>query len=675
MKLSFYPKLAWDGIRKNRRLYLPYLLTCIGMVMMHYIIIFLVDCPSVKAMAGGDVIANMLNFGCWVIGFFALLFLFYSNSFLIRRRKKEFGLYNILGMGKWNISRILFWEALIIAGLSLAIGIGLGIALSKLFELLLVNIVSMNVTYDFSISLHSITRTFFVFCGIFALVLLNALRQISLSNPVELLQSDNMGEKPPKARWLLSLLGVVLLGIAYYAAVTIEDPFSALSAFFIAVLLVICGTYLLFITGSVAICRILQKKKNYYYKANHFVSVSSMAYRMNRNGTGLASICILLTMVLVMLSSTTALFTGSEDSLHSRYPRDFNMDFTSTSPDAIEEQAIAPARENILSFLAKQGTAPEHIYDYCMGYASGYLGDGEFQYDLDNIYLANADTSNTPMLLYLIPLESYNAMMGTQQSLAKDEVLIYPYRTQYSASTFCLSGGPQYRVKEVVPDWINNGNSAMTIFPTLFVFVPDLEAAVAPWKSLANFSGDPLIQYCWYYGFDLDLPAQEEIDLYHQIRADQSLNTVDTNWECLEAERSGYYSLNGGLFFIGIMLSLVFLSAAVLIIYYKQISEGYEDQARFEIMQKVGMTKRDIRKSINSQMLTVFFLPLLTAGIHLCFAFPIIHKLLLIFNLWNTRILIATTVCCFLIFGLFYTLVYRLTSNAYYAIVSGARKD
>lgn len=674
MKSTFYPKLAWDGIRKNRRLYLPYLLTCIGMVMMHYIIIFLVDCPSVKAMSGGDVIANMLNLGCWVIGFFALLFLFYSNSFLIRRRKKEFGLYNILGMGKWNISRILFWEALIIAGLSLAIGIGLGIALSKLFELLLVNIVSTNVTYDFSISFRSIAQTAVVFCVIFALVLLNALRQISLSNPVELLQSDSVGEKPPKARWLLSLLGVVLLAIAYYAAVTIEDPFSALSAFFVAVLLVICATYLLFITGSVTICRILQKKKNYYYKANHFVSVSSMAYRMKRNGTGLASICILLTMVLVMLSSTTALFTGSEDSLHSRYPRDFNMNLT-TSLDGIDEQDIAPARENILSFLEKQNTVPEHVYDYRMGYTSGYLRGDVFEYDLDNIYLGNSVTTDVPMLLYLIPLESYNAMMGKQQTLAKDEVLIYPYRTQYTASTFRLSDGPQYRVKEVVPDWISNGNSAMTIFPTLFVFVPDLKAAVAPWQSLANFAGDPLIEYCWHYGFDLDLSAQEKIDLYSQLRKDQSLNAPDANWECLEAERSSYYSLYGGLFFIGIMLSLVFLSAAVLIIYYKQISEGYEDQARFEIMQKVGMTKRDIRKSINSQMLTVFFLPLLTAGIHLCFAFPLIHKMLLIFNLWNTRILIATTICCFLIFGIFYALVYRLTSNAYYAIVSGAKKD
>ena len=680
MKSGFYPKLAWDGIRKNKRLYLPYILTCIGMVMMHYIIIFLVDCPTVKAMAGGETIASMLGLGCWVIGFFALLFLFYSNSFLIRRRKKEFGLYNILGMGKWNISRILFWESLIIAALALGVGMGLGIALSKLFELLLVNIVSMNVSYDFSVSAQSIVQTLLVFGAIFGLVFLNALRQVSLSNPVELLRSENLGEKPPKAKWLLTLLGLVILAGAYYLAVTIEDPVTALGFFFIAVIMVICATYLLFIASSVTICRILQKKKNYYYKANHFVSVSSMAYRMKRNGTGLASICILLTMVLVMLSSTTALFAGSEDSLHSRYPRDINLDFTVNKLEGVDEEAIAPCRENILSFLKKQDALPENVYDYRMGYTAGYLDGGEFEYNIEDVYLVNMPSDQTPMLLYLIPLSDYNAMMGTHQTLEKDEVLIYPYRTEYTAPTFRLSEGPEYKVKEVVDDWISNGNSAMTVIPTLFVFVPDLEAAVAPWQSLASFSGDPLIEYCWYYGFDLDMTAAEKIDLYQQLR--------DTDWvdtpteltdsmrlECLEAERTNYYSLFGGLFFIGIMLSLVFLAAAVLIIYYKQISEGYEDQARFEIMQKVGMTKRDIRKSINSQMLTVFFLPLLTAGIHLCFAFPIIHKLLLMFNLWNTHLLIATTVGAFLVFGIFYTLVYRLTSNAYYSIVSGAKKD
>ncbi len=680
MKSGFYPKLAWDGIRKNKRLYLPYILTCIGMVMMHYIIIFLVDCPTVKAMTGGETIAGILNFGCWVIGFFALLFLFYSNSFLIRRRKKEFGLYNILGMGKRNICRILVWETLIIAGLALVVGMALGIALSKLFELLLVNIVSMNVTYDFSVSTHSIVQTLLVFGVIFGLVFLNALRQVSLSNPVELLRSESLGEKPPKAKWLLTLMGLVLLAGAYYLAITIDDPVNTLSFFFVAVIMVICGTYLLFIAGSVTICRILQKNKNYYYKANHFVSVSSMAYRMKRNGTGLASICVLLTMVLVMLSSTTALFAGSEDSLHSRYPRDLNLNYTVDKLEGVDEEAIAPSRENVLSFLKKQDILPENVYDYRMGYTAGYLSGGVFQYNTDNIYLVNVHSASTPLLLYLIPLEDYNSMMGKQQTLEQDEVLIYPYRTEYTASTFQMSEGPEYQVKEVVDDWISNGNSAMTVIPTLFVFVPDLEAAVAPWQSLANFKGDPLVQYCWYYGFDLDLTAQEKIDLYKELRDTDWIDVPDqfyasANWECLESERSSYYSLFGGLFFIGIMLSLVFLAAAVLIIYYKQISEGYEDQARFEIMQKVGMTKRDIRKSINSQMLTVFFLPLLTAGIHLAFAFPMIHKMLLIFNLWNTKLLIVTTVCCFLIFGIFYTLVYRLTSNAYYSIVSGAKKD
>ena len=318
MKKGIYSRLALTGIKKNKKLYIPYILTCIGMVMMFYIITFLSSSDMMMNYPGGETMRGILGFGVYVIGFFAVIFLFYTNSFLVRRRKKEFGLYNILGMVKRNIARVMLWETLFIGAFSIVLGMALGVLFSKLAELVMVNIMSMDVTFGVTIDYKAIYYTVVLFAVIFFLILLNSLRQVHLSNPIALLHSENAGEKPPKANWFFAVLGVLILGCAYYLAVTIKDPVTTLAAFFFAVIMVIVATYLIFISGSVAFCKILQKKKNYYYKTNHFVSVSSMSYRMKRNGAGLASICILCTMVLVMISSTVCLYLGKEDSLRER---------------------------------------------------------------------------------------------------------------------------------------------------------------------------------------------------------------------------------------------------------------------------------------------------------------------------------------------------------------------
>lgn len=675
MKLGFYPKLAWDGIRKNSRLYLPYILTCVGMVMMCYIVFFLTDASAIQQLPGGSTISAMLDFGGMVLAFFAALFLFYTNSFLIRRRKREFGLYNILGMGKWSIGRILFWETVIIAAISLLLGIFAGVLLSKLFELGLVNMMGGVAGYAFSISANGICRAVLIFGVIFSLLFLNGLRQVSLSNAVTLLRSENAGEKPPKANWLLGLAGVVLLALAYYMAVTIEDPIMAIPAFFIAVAMVIAATYLLFITGSVVLCRLLQKNKSYYYKANHFVSISSMAYRMKRNGAGLASICILLTMVLVALSSTAALFIGTEDSLISRYPREITMQFILRDAESADAETIEKFRGKTAEILNENSAAAANVYDYRAADTYGFLADNAFVTDEETMHALGLNSLSEATLLYFVPVSDYNRIMGENETLEADEVLIFPFRTTYSSQTFQVAGGQTYRVRKLVDSWIGDGDSAASITPTLVIFVPELEAAVAP------LSADPPT-YRWRYGFDLGLPDEEQIRIFLQLHnTDWSLVSklpgavLHSRVESRAYNRDDFYGTYGGLFYLGIILSIVFLAAAVLIIYYKQISEGYEDQGRFEIMQKVGMTGRDIRKSINSQMLTVFFLPLVTAGLHLCFAFPLVRKLLYLFNLMNTGILIATTVVCFILFGVFYALVYKLTSNAYFSIVSGAKED
>lgn len=681
MRKTFYPKLAWTGIRKNKRLYLPYILTCVGMVMMYYIVSFLSESDVLKQMSGGATMQSILEMGCGVIGIFALIFLFYTNSFLIRRRKKEFGLYNILGMGKRNLACILFWESLIIALISLTVGLLAGVLLSKLAELGMVNLLMADVSYKMTVELQAILHTLLLFAVIFVLILLNTLRQLHFSSPVQLLRSENLGEKPPKANWFFTLAGVVLLGSAYYLAVTIEDPIMAMVWFFIAVIMVIIATYLLFISGSVTVCRILQKRKGYYYKTNHFVSVSSMRYRMKRNGAGLASICILCTMVLVMVSGTVCLYTGTEDSLRTRYPRNLNLDTYIDDVALLHSDKTEAVRELSAQVAAGIGKQPENVLDYRVAAFAAFLDGGTLRTDPSYLSSFQLTTAASAWQVFIVPLEDYNRLMGENETLEPGETLIYTTKLdRYSEGTVAIDDRVSLKVKKVVSSFADNGVDAMQIVPSLYLFVPNFEEFMEPLMALKNTKGNPLVELHWFYGFDLDCDDDTQIAALRQIK--QGIKDISgendgfaVSCEGVAEERSGFYGLYGGLFFLGILLGVVFLFAAVLMIYYKQISEGYEDQSRFEIMQKVGMTKKEIRKSINSQILTVFFLPLLTAGVHLAFAFPLIYKLLALFSLTNLNLLIWVTICCYLVFAMLYILVYRITSKAYYAIVSGAKED
>ena len=674
MKAGFYPKLALDGIRKNKQMYIPYILTCIGMVMMYYIIAFLQYSKSISYLRGADEIRWMFDFGGWVIAIFSCIFLFYTNSFLIRRRKKEFGLYNILGMGKRNIGRILFWETLIIALFSLGIGLIAGVSLSKLAELGLVNIMMGDVSYTLSVSLTSVIKTTAVFGVIFVLLFLNSLRQVRFSSAINLLRSENKGEKPPKGNWFWGILGVLILATAYYLAMTIKNPIAALEVFFIAVIMVIVGTYLVMISGSVLFCRILQKKKNYYYKSNHFVSVSSMVYRMKRNGAGLASICILATMVLVMISSTTSMYFGSEDAINSRYPRDINMEYYMENADDLSDEKIAVLQSDISEVLEKYDVEPENYYNYRCVSVAGLIKGNSVETDVSN---ANAITDMSDVRqFYFVPLSDYNAMMGTNETLGSEEVLIYTYRNDYKADTISFKQGNTFKIKKQLDELVEIGDTAMMVVPSMTIIVPGLKQSLKGLDTLLDYNGDKMLSYRWIYDFDTGIEADKQIELCREFDETEldsysQFKNIGLYCESQEMEREDLYSMYGGFFYLGIMLSIVFIFAAVLIIYYKQISEGYEDQARFEIMQKVGMTKREIRKSINSQLLTVFFLPLILSALHLVFAFPIIRKLLLLFSLNNVILFAITTVISVIIFALFYTLIYRITSNAYYNLVSG----
>ncbi len=679
MKFGLYPKLAFEGIKKNKRLYIPYILTCVGMIIMYYIIIFIqTDKAIANLPLGASGVVMVLELGGWVVAFFSLLFLFYTNSFLMRRRKKEFGLYNILGMGKFNLARIIFWETVIIAVISLVTGLAIGIALAKLAELGLLNLLNADINYTVSISMQGVFMTLAVFGVIFLILLLNSIRQIKFSTAMSLLKSENTGEKPPKANWFWGVSGVIILAVAYYIAITVENPIAAMLYFFLAVIMVIIATYILMMTGSVVFCRILQKNKRYYYKANHFVSVSSMAYRMKRNGAGLASICILATMVLVMISSTTCLYFGVESTLTARYPKDINFDLYCADVNDFYGKAPDEAREAILQKVSEYGGEITDVYDYRnVSFEGSISGD---TLDISRYFNSIAPSEISAMVvLQFVPLDDYNAIMGTRETLEPGEAFAIPYRTEFSEDELKVNDYVQFKIKKVLDDFALGADAAMYAVPTIVVVVSDMRESLSPLESIADFRGAQLMSKKWTYNFDTTVDKDKQAELNREIRnlkeslfADNEKIRIKT--ESREASRDDYYSMFGGLFYIAIILSIVFIIAAVLIIYYKQISEGYEDRARFDIMQKVGMTKREIKKSINSQLLTVFFLPLAAAGLHLAFAFPMIKRILMVFNLNNPMLFAMTTLISFAVFAVAYTIVYKITSNAYYGIVSGIKE-
>lgn len=674
---TLYARLAWTGMRKNRRLYLPYLLSCAGMVLMFYILMGLSGSEVLGHMSGGTSSAIILRLGTVVIAVFALIFLFYTHSFLIRRREREFGLYNVLGMGKGNIARILLWETVITYGLTTGTGLLLGMVLYKLAELGMVRLLQVPVTYTLTVSVSSLLAAAALFAVIHTLILLNSLRQLHGVSAVGLLRSESVGEKPPRAQWVLTAAGVVLLGGAYALAVSIKEPLAALLWFFAAVIMVILATYLLFISGSVTLCRGLQRNKKYYYRPQHFVSVSSMAYRMKRNGAGLASVCILATMVLVMISSTTCLYVGQEDAVNARYPRDMDVTVYGRSDHPLDEAEAEQLRQGVESTVFNFGGQTSNVATYREISVSGLPDGGDLR--LGNAGASAADSTHV-IHIYFVPLEEYNAVTGQSLTLEDGQVYVAALRTEFHSDTLSIDGGmTRHVMKREIPALV--GAAVADITPSLTVVVPDFEQFVPELQSYLTNKYGWYPTATWHYAFDTDLPENQQGNIDGTTpnlkdALDDYLSGVSSDWdvgvsvESKAANRADFYGMYGGLFFLGIMLSIVFIFAAVAILYYKQLSEGYEDQSRFDIMQKVGMTKQDIRRSINSQLLTVFYLPLLMAGLHLCFAFPFIHKLLMLFNLDNRGLLVGTTAVSFAVFAALYALVYKLTGNAYYHIVA-----
>lgn len=553
-------------------------------------------------------------------------------------------------------------------------GLSLGIVLSKLAELGLMNVIKEEVDYSFRISGEAVKNTVLIFVLIFFLLLLKSLWQVHRSRPLELMRKGNVGEKTPKGNKVIALIGMLLLGTAYYLALSIKTPLKAFMLFFVAVILVIIATYMLFISGSVVLCRILQKNKSYYYKKNHFVSVSSMAYRMKRNGAGLASICILSTMVLVMISSSSSLYFGKNESIDSVFFRDNQISVRIWDINDATDKNISKIRDEYEKVFHKYGVTPHNVYEYKYAYIEGMLTGSvlDLTPEIDG-FTTNYDNIRT---VYFVSVDDFNRLMGTKYSLDNGQSFIYTSQCNYDGSTISIAD-TKFNIVGHLDSFISMMDSN-TIIPSIMLVIPDYETLVPLCDKIIN-PEDSIkgLAIHYYYGYDIDVDDQQAGEIFYEQK--NSLQNIDEVFyhgtlsylsNCRSDEKSDFVASYGGLFFIGIILSIIFIFAAAMIIYYKQISEGYEDRARFDIMQKVGMTKHDIKKSINSQILTVFFVPLIFAGLHLAFAFPMVWKILRIFEISNLSFVIFTTVVAFLVFALFYVILYKMTARTYFSIVA-----
>lgn len=577
---------------------------------------------------------------------FAVIFLFYTNSFLIKRRKKEIGVYNILGMGKRHIARMMAVETILTAGISILGGLVFGIIFGKLMYLLLLKILHNSVDMQFSVNGTAIVQTVILFAGIFLLTYLYNILQIQLVNPVELLHGGNQGEKEPKSRWLLVIVGVAALGNGYWIALTTEAPLEALLKFFVAVVCVIIGTYALFIAGSIVVLKILRKNKAYYYNPKHFTSVSGMIYRMKQNGAGLANICVLSTMVLVMVSTTVSLYAGMEDILDSRFPRDVSI--VCNEADTNNEETL---QRLIKEQCEKAGVKITDRVRYRYGSMNAVLKGNNLekveQYYPDNHFY----------YVEMITQEEYNRIEKQNVSLKEQEILTYTTNGKCGKKQINIAG-QNYQVKKELSEMTSQPKSTAEMYKTLYIVFANAEQI----ERIESFS------YADKFNLKGDDGKQKEA--LEQIQNEFYEKFPDGTMESRMLSRSSFYKLYGGLFFIGIYLGSMFIMATVLIIYYKQISEGYDDRERYQIMQKVGMSKKEVKRSIRSQVLSVFFLPLVVAVIHVAVAFKVMTKILGVLNLTNVSLFAVCTIITIAVFAVFYIIVYSITAKEYYRIVN-----
>lgn len=663
---NLYPRLAATNLKKNRRFYLPYLLACIVIVALFCIILTLASDPYLGQMQHGGSVSQVLGFGVSIMALFSAIILFYTNSTFTKQRKREFAIYNILGMEKRHISYVLFWESLYTAAMALFFGLVAAGVFSKLLQLVLMRLIGGEATFGLNIRLMSIGCTVVFFGALFLLLLLNTIRIIHLSNPVQLLRAGSEGEREPRSKWILALLGAVCLAAGYLISLRTNAALYAIQNFFPAVILVIIGTYLTFIALSVVVLKALRKNRRYYYKTSHFATVSGLIYRMSRNAAGLASICILSTMVLVTVSTTVSLYKGVDAYADVRWPQDMTLTLmtdtrTNTVPD------VAPVLRVVDDAMTRSGLTQSNVHGYrTVRFSTLRSGDA-----LDQFTGSGTDAYT----VLVLDAEGYADLTGEQVTLAPGDALAWTDGKPFGDTvTIC---GRAFRLRQLDSFPLDSGSSIMGLH-TLYLVVPDLDSVLelrAQQNAYTSEHGGTRSMLNYTYQFDLSGTDDEQLDALHTLLSDPAFESAaeaaNVNYTT-DMRADGYPTLRstyGGFLFLGFFLGFVFLFATVLIIYYKQVSEGYDDRGRFRIMQQVGMTPKEVKATIRTQVLLMFFLPLVTAAIHIAFAFPLIKQIVFAFGLQNVHLFLLCTLGTFGVFALLYTFVYLLTARTYYRIV------
>ena len=677
MRKSLYPRLAAQSLKLNRRFFVPYILSLMGNVAAFYIMSALVNDPGVQDMTPGRTngyyyVQMMMSMGMFVAFVFSVIFVFYINGFLMKQRKRELGLYNILGMGKNHIAALMLLEGLYVGVIGIAGGLAVGMLLHKLVTLLLYRALDFGVPLGFYISWKGLTETAILFAGLIAATVLVNLVKIQVSRPIELLRGGNVGEREPKTRWLMTLLGILTLGGGYFIAVRTSSGVEAIAFYFVAVFLVIIGTYCLFTAVSVFVLKALRRNKKFYYRTGPFISVSGMLYRMKQNAVGLANICILCTMVMVMISGTLSLWLGTEDISRRLYPSDLQIHvaYHLDEEDPFNAPAMLTDAENYINSEGVTVTGERTM-------ATVRFGVG---LDADGVFHTNtrADEIVSIYSVDVLTASAYTDLTGETVNLQSDEVMVYG--TGLSTLEFRWDNRDDGEEKhpatvfQVVRNLRESPWFSPQISNQMCLIVADESVLTEIYQAQLAAYGEEASLLDWYAYLDLDCSDEEcqrlTEDYWEGNKTDYGAGRWEyMSWTASGQGRSELYGLAGGFLFLGLFLGFIFLMATVLIIYYKQISEGYEDKRRFEIMQKVGLSREEVRTAIRSQVLMVFFLPIVVAAIHIAFDFNMVEKLLTLFYLHDTALTALCTLGTLLVFFLVYGVVYLLTARTYYKIV------
>lgn len=666
MRKGLFIKLAVSNIKRNKGTYIPYMITCICCIAMTYMMFFVTQSKDLSAQVPDSAMVTSIMFlGIAVIYIFSFIFLLYSNSFVMKRRQKEIGLYNILGLEKGHIMKMMAVETLFTSVISIIGGIAVGILGSKLSLLLLLKIMHVPAQLGFYVCVPGIVVCAVMFLPVVIVTLFRNVHRVRLSQPIELLRSGNTGEREPKAKWLMALLGFICLGSGYYIAVTTKSPVTALGLFFAAVLLVMAGTYLLFTAGSIAVLKVMRWKKSFYYKIKNFTSISGMIYRMKQNAMGLASICILSTGVLLMLSTTVSLNMGIEDSLSDMFPYDAGFTFNNVTFEEV------PRLRNAFDEAVEKEKVPyeEKITQVVLDISVARNGN-----DMEILTRDTAASANVEYLT-VVPEEEYEKISGKTVELKPGEILAF----QENGGKGNISlNNVAYEVKEWLKEKPTYDRGDNVFYKTTIVVTKeDLQKMDALQKELVGKDRGYLkLEFGLYIegGKEADIKygnlLREDLEpLTETIKGEEDSVSPWFQSSIREEHYRSFYTLNGGLLFLGIFLGFIFLVGAGMIIYYKQMSEGYEDKERFEIMQKVGMSRKEVKSAIRRQILMVFFLPLLMAVLHIIMAFPMISRLLGLLGMMNTELYILCTAGTIAVFAVIYAAIYMCTAKSYYKIV------